>query len=64
MADKTIVCIGCSKPFVWTEREQEFFRKVNLQHEPKRCPACRLKKREQRKLDRTEEPGGDMMAEG
>lgn len=64
MPDKHLTCRDCSKPFVWTEREQAFFKANKLQHEPKRCPVCRQKKREQKKLDRTQEPGGDMMAEG
>lgn len=64
MADKAIICIDCKATFVWTDREQQFFTINGLKHEPKRCVPCRQKKRERKALDRTEEPGGDMMAEG
>jgi CxxC-x17-CxxC domain-containing protein len=39
--DKTLVCRDCSKPFVWTAGEQQFFREKELINIPARCPHCR-----------------------
>lgn len=38
--DKHITCIDCKKEFVYTARDQEFY-KVHGYVEPKRCKACR-----------------------
>lgn len=62
--DKNFKCKDCGIAFVWSVREQKLFQQRKLEHEPKRCIACRQKKREQKALDKTREPGGDMMAEG
>ena len=40
MPDLEITCAECSSPFVFTEREQEYYRERNLTH-PKRCKPCR-----------------------
>ena len=40
MPDLEITCSECSTPFVFTEREQEYYRERNLTH-PKRCKPCR-----------------------
>ncbi len=40
MPDLEITCSECSSPFVFTEREQEYYRERNLTH-PKRCKPCR-----------------------
>jgi len=44
--DKTIVCIDCSRDFIWTAGEQAFFRDKNLQNPPKRCKECKQAKNE------------------
>ena len=47
MPDKTLTCQECKKPFVFTEREQQFFasrvdeRTGQPWSDPKRCKACR-----------------------
>jgi hypothetical protein len=41
--DKTIICIQCEKPFVFTEAEQERFL-ISGFAPPKRCPECRKNK--------------------
>lgn len=38
--DKTLICVECGKPFVWTARDQEFYAENNYK-QPKRCKACR-----------------------
>jgi len=43
--DKTLTCRDCSKTFVFTVGEQEFYQSRGLQHEPSRCPDCRAAKR-------------------
>lgn len=45
--DKTLVCIGCGKEFVFTEGEQKFFADKALS-EPKRCVPCREAKKRER----------------
>jgi len=50
MKDKTITCIGCGRPFDFSSGEQEFFKKKDF-NDPKRCPQCRAK-RKQEKFDR------------
>ena len=43
MKDKTIICIQCEKPFVFTGAEQERFL-ISGFAAPKRCSECRRKK--------------------
>jgi CxxC-x17-CxxC domain-containing protein len=47
--DKTIDCVDCGDNFVFTASEQEFFASKGFENEPKRCPACRRRKKEARK---------------
>lgn len=44
--DKSILCIDCSKGFIWTSGEQVFFRDKQLQNPPKRCKECKQAKNE------------------
>lgn len=46
--DKTIICKDCGNEFVFTANEQAFYKEKNLEHEPKRCKACRDKKKAER----------------
>ncbi len=46
--DKQLECGECGASFVWTTGEQEFFALKGLVNEPRRCPACRALKRQQR----------------
>ena len=46
LKDKTLKCVGCGTEFLWSVREQEFFRQKKLMNEPKRCSPCRKKKQE------------------
>ena len=51
-ADKTIKCIDCGTTFVITARDQEFYASKGFTNEPKRCKACRDKKKaEKRNID-------------
>ena len=43
--DKTIVCKDCGTEFVFSAKEQEFYQQKGLEHEPKRCKDCRIKKK-------------------
>ncbi len=40
-ADQTLKCEDCSKDFIFTAGEQEFFDKKGFSQQPKRCPDCR-----------------------
>lgn len=42
--DKTLNCVDCGAPFVWTAGEQLFFADKNFKNEPKRCKACKAKR--------------------
>jgi CxxC-x17-CxxC domain-containing protein len=44
--DKTLVCVDCQQPFVWTSGEQLFYASKNFTHEPKRCKDCKGKRNE------------------
>lgn len=48
MADKVIVCKDCKAEFVFTEREQEFYKEKGFNNEPVRCPECRKQKKQQK----------------
>ena len=43
--DKTLTCVDCGQPFVFTAGEQEFFAQRGFQNEPKRCKACKAAKK-------------------
>jgi CxxC-x17-CxxC domain-containing protein len=43
--DRDIQCVDCGKDFVFTEREQEWYREKGLTHEPRRCRDCRAAKK-------------------
>jgi CxxC-x17-CxxC domain-containing protein len=43
--DKTLTCVDCDQPFVFTAGEQEFFAQKGFQNAPKRCKACKATKR-------------------
>ena len=40
--DKTLICRDCSKEFIFTARDQEFFVTKKF-HTPTRCKECRIK---------------------
>ncbi len=42
--DKTLVCVECQKPFIWTAGEQLFYADKNFKNEPKRCKDCKTKR--------------------
>jgi CxxC-x17-CxxC domain-containing protein len=44
--DKLLNCRDCSKEFVFTAGEQQFYASKGLQHEPRRCPDCRNSRRQ------------------
>ncbi|MEW6363254.1 MAG: zinc-ribbon domain containing protein [Acidobacteriota bacterium] len=39
--DKTLTCVECGKPFIFTAGEQLFYAEKNFQNEPKRCKECK-----------------------
>jgi len=42
--DKSLVCVECHQPFVWTAGEQLFYADKNFKNEPKRCKDCKGKR--------------------
>jgi hypothetical protein len=48
MADKILSCKDCGANFVFTEREQEFYKEKGFTNEPLRCPDCRRARKQQR----------------
>jgi CxxC-x17-CxxC domain-containing protein len=42
--DKTLQCVDCGSPFIWTAGEQLFFADKNFKNEPKRCKPCKTKR--------------------
>ena len=51
IADKDLTCVDCNETFVFTGGEQEFFASKGFT-EPKRCKACREKKKAQKEQRR------------
>jgi len=47
MADIYLRCVDCHEEFTFTTGEQEFYTDKGY-NQPKRCPTCRRKKKEQR----------------
>jgi len=47
MSDTELTCKDCGKPFVWTEKEQQFYKEKGFS-EPKRCRDCRVIKKQAR----------------
>lgn len=45
--DQHLTCADCGHDFVWTAKDQEFFREKGYQ-QPKRCKECRQAKKAQR----------------
>ncbi|MFW6056112.1 MAG: zinc-ribbon domain-containing protein [Chloroflexota bacterium] len=48
LEDKTIRCADCGNGFTFTASEQQFFAEKGFTNEPRRCSACRRKRRDQR----------------
>ena len=40
MQDIEKTCRDCSKPFLFTVGEQEFYKQKGFENEPTRCPEC------------------------
>ena len=47
MPDQTILCSDCHHPFTFTDKEATFYNSKGFQP-PKRCKACRERKRQER----------------
>ena len=45
--DKTLTCSDCNNSFTFSVEEQEQFQSRGYTNEPKRCPACRQKRKAQ-----------------
>jgi CxxC-x17-CxxC domain-containing protein len=43
-SDKSLTCVDCGQPFVFSVGEQIFFSEKQFQHDPKRCKACKAKR--------------------
>ena len=39
--DRELLCVQCSKTFVFSADEQKFFRDKGFNHDPKRCKQCK-----------------------
>jgi len=44
--DQTITCKGCGTEFVFTEREQAFYKDKGLR-DPQNCKECRAKRKQE-----------------
>jgi hypothetical protein len=52
MEDKTLICQDCGQEFIFTVGEQEFYAAKGFDNEPKRCKACREKKKAEKRNQR------------
>ena len=46
--DITLCCVDCGREFVFTAGEQMFYADKGLLNEPRRCPDCRNRRRQER----------------
>lgn len=46
--DIVLLCIDCGQEFVFTAGEQAFYSDKGLLNEPRRCPDCRNRRRQER----------------
>lgn len=56
MEDKTLICQDCGQEFIFTAGEQEFYKAKGFDNEPKRCKACRDKRKAQRRQPKEAAP--------
>ena len=56
--DKSITCVDCGKPFVWTAGEQEFYAQKGFTNEPKRCKPCKAMKKSAGGTSTSDRAGG------
>lgn len=52
--DETIVCEDCKQEFIFTARDQEFYAEKGFNNKPKRCKACRDKRKAERNNKQSE----------
>jgi CxxC-x17-CxxC domain-containing protein len=50
--DQTLTCKDCSKQFIWTAGEQDFYAQKGFENPPFRCPECRAKRKDERRTTR------------
>lgn len=55
MEDKKFTCCDCKKEFVWTTKEQQFFKDNKIDKEPVRCRECAIILRDKRKKEAEKE---------
>ena len=48
LQDRQLVCVECGSKFVYTVGEQEFYKQKGFENEPKRCQACRGRRKKER----------------
>lgn len=53
--DKAILCTDCNRTFTWTANDQRFYAEQGYDNPPRRCKACRIK----RKQDKDRGTGGE-----
>ena len=49
MEDIKIICKDCGEEFIFSVREQEFYKQKGFENQPVRCKTCRDKKKAARK---------------
>lgn len=52
LKDIEIVCKDCGEKFMFTVREQEFYKEKGFENQPVRCKACRDKRKAARNENR------------
>jgi hypothetical protein len=45
MPDKNLVCKHCGDPFVFSEKDQDYYKRKGLTDEPRGCKPCRVERR-------------------
>lgn len=49
LLDKWLICADCGMQFLWDTGEQAWYLGKKFEHEPKRCKACRGRRRDEQR---------------
>jgi NAD-dependent SIR2 family protein deacetylase len=58
MESQHLVCVGCGNTFDFTEKDQEFYKKMGFSA-PRRCKDCREKRKKEREKNERDLENGE-----
>ncbi|MFA7309194.1 MAG: zinc-ribbon domain containing protein [Patescibacteria group bacterium] len=55
LKDKPLECQDCGTTFIWDVAEQAYYKKKGFKEVPRRCRACRAKKKIEQEIEKSKE---------